>query len=56
MDLISLLVLIIVFGLIYYVLTLLPLPQPFKNIAVVVLVLILILILLGYVHIPVRRL
>lgn len=49
MDLISLLILVIVFGLLYWALTLLPLPQPFRNIALVILILIFILVLLGMV-------
>lgn len=49
MSLISLLVLIIVFGLIYWLITILPLPAPFKTIAVVVFVVICILILLSFI-------
>jgi hypothetical protein len=45
--LISLLILIIVFGLLYYIVTLLPLPQPFKNIAVILVLLIFVIILLS---------
>jgi hypothetical protein len=45
--LIYLLVLCLVFGLIYYVITLLPLPQPFKNVAVILIVLIFVLVLLS---------
>ena len=45
--LVSLIILCIVFGLIYYIVTLLPLPDPFKTIAVIAVLLIFILILLG---------
>ncbi len=49
MSLISLLIAIIVFGLIFYVVqTLLPLPQPWKNIALVVVCLIAIVVLLQF--------
>lgn len=47
MDLVSLLVLVIVVGLVYYIITLIPLPAPFKTIALVVLALIAILWLIG---------
>jgi hypothetical protein len=47
--LIDLLVLVIVVGLLFYVLSLLPLPQPWKNIATILLVLIVVLWLLGMV-------
>lgn len=47
--LISLLIAVIVIGLLFYVLSLLPLPQPWANIAKVVLVVIVIIWLLGYV-------
>lgn len=46
-TLIYLLILCITFGLIYYIVTLLPLPQPFKNVAIIIVVLIMVLILLG---------
>jgi hypothetical protein len=53
MNMINLLILLIVFcivaGLIYYLLTLLPLPQPFKNVIMIAFILILILVLLGFV-------
>lgn len=45
--LIQLLVLCLIFGIIYWVLTLLPLPEPFKMIALVIFALIVILVLLG---------
>lgn len=49
MDLlISLLVLCLVGGLIYYLITILPLPAPFKTVAFCILVLIAILYLVGY--------
>lgn len=44
--LIWIVILCIVFGLIYYILTLMPLPPPFKNIALIVLLVIFLLILL----------
>jgi hypothetical protein len=47
MSLIGLLILIIVFGLLYWCVTLLPLPAPFKQIALVVLILICIIFLLN---------
>jgi hypothetical protein len=46
--LISLLVFVLVAGLIYYLLTLLPLPDPFKKIVTVIFIIICILWLLGY--------
>jgi hypothetical protein len=47
--LIYLLILLIVFGLLYYIIMLLPLPEPFKKIAqVVVLVLFLLVVLSGF--------
>jgi len=45
--LISLVILCIVFGLIYYIVTLLPLPEPFKKIATIAVLLIFVLVLLG---------
>lgn len=45
--LIFLLVLFIVFGALYYVITLLPLPAPFATICTVLLILIFVLVLLG---------
>lgn len=47
--LISLLVTVIVIGLLYYCVTLLPLPEPFKRIAIVIFILIAIVWLLGFV-------
>ena len=46
--LISLLITVIVLGLLYYCVTLLPLPEPFKKIATVIFILIAIVWLLGY--------
>ena len=43
----SILVLVIIMGLIYWVITLLPLPEPFKQIAVVIVVIICLLYLLS---------
>jgi hypothetical protein len=45
--LVYLIVLCIVFGLLYYVVTLLPLPEPFKTIAIVLVLVVFILVLLG---------
>jgi hypothetical protein len=45
--LISILIFIIVLGLIYYLVTLLPLPAPFKQIALIVVIIIAILWLIG---------
>lgn len=54
--LIYIIVLCIIFGLIYYVVTLLPLPEPFKKIAtiatLVVFVLVLLSALLGGIPLP----
>lgn len=47
MSLVGLLVFVIVLGLLYYCVTLLPLPQPFKNIAIVIFILIAIVWLLS---------
>ena len=43
----SVLVMVIVLGLIYWIITLLPLPEPFKQIAIVIVVVICLLYLLG---------
>jgi hypothetical protein len=45
--LIYIVVLCLIFGLIYYAITLMPLPDPFKNIAMIVILLVFILVLLG---------
>jgi hypothetical protein len=47
MDLVSLLVAVVVLGLLFYVVGLLPLPAPFKTIALVIVALIAIIYLLG---------
>ena len=47
MSLFGLLIVIIVLGLIYWLLTLLPLPAPFKTVALVIFIIICILVLLG---------
>lgn len=44
--LIWIVILCIVFGLVYYIVTLLPLPQPFKNIATVAVLVIFLLVIL----------
>lgn len=49
--LISLLIAVIVIGLLFYVLSLLPIPQPWLNIARVILIVIVIIWLLSYVGI-----
>lgn len=46
-TLISLLVWVLVLGLIYYIVTLLPLPAPFRTIALVIFAIIAILLLVG---------
>lgn len=46
--LVTLIVFCIVAGLIYWLLTMLPLPDPFKTIIIVAFILILILVLLGF--------
>jgi hypothetical protein len=51
MSLISLLVIIIVLGLVYWLITMLPLPAPFKMIAIVIFIVICILVLLGMIGI-----
>lgn len=57
--LITLIVFCIVAGLVYYLLTLLPLPDPFKTIIICAFILILILVILGYffggIDLPLRR-
>jgi hypothetical protein len=50
MDLMSLFVAVIVIGLLCWLVTMLPLPEPFKQIAMVIMVLICIVWLLGGVH------
>lgn len=47
MSLVGLLVFILIVGLLYWCVTLLPLPQPFKNIALVIVILICIIFLLN---------
>ena len=47
MSLVGLLIFIIIVGLLYWCVTLLPLPQPFKNIALVIVILICIVFLLN---------
>lgn len=54
--LIWVLILCVVFGLVYYIVTLLPLPDPFRTIAVIVMLLIFLLVILssltGYMPLP----
>lgn len=45
--LINLLIILLIAGAIYYIFTLLPIPQPFKNIVLVIMGLILIIYLIG---------
>lgn len=47
-TLFSLLVMVIVFGVIYWIVTLLPLPEPFKKIAVIVVLVIFLLYMLMF--------
>jgi hypothetical protein len=49
-------VMCVVFGLLYYIVTLLPLPDPFKQIAIIAVLLIFILVLLGSLtgYVPMR--
>ena len=46
--LINVIILILVFGLLYWVITLIPLPPPFAQIAQVVLVVLLVIILISF--------
>lgn len=46
--LIDLLVAVIVMGLIYYIVTILPLPQPFKNVAIIIVLIICVIWLLSF--------
>lgn len=46
--LITLLVILLVFGVIWYAITLIPLPPPFLTIAQLILAVVLLLVLLGY--------
>jgi hypothetical protein len=46
--LISLLVAVVVISLVWYLLTLLPIPQPFRNIVTIIFILIIIIWLLGF--------
>ena len=47
MDLVSLLIYVIVGGLLWYLVSRLPIPEPFKTVAEVIIILILIVVLLG---------
>lgn len=47
--LIQLLVMVIVAGILYWIVTLLPLPEPFKTIAIVIVILIILFWILGMV-------
>lgn len=46
--LINLIILVIIAGLIYWIVTLLPIPQPFKNVAIVLVLLIFLVVLLSW--------
>jgi hypothetical protein len=50
--LIALLVTIIILGLVYWVLTLIPLPPPFRTVALIVFAIIAILVLLSFLGAP----
>lgn len=54
--LISILIILLIFGVLWYCVTLIPLPPPFLTIAQLILALVLLLVLLGYllplVHYP----
>lgn len=54
MTLVSLLIALIVIGLLIYLVSILPLPPVFKNIAYILIVLIGILVLVGYIPLGVR--
>jgi len=56
--LIYIIILCILFGLVYYIVSLLPLPDPFKNIAIIAVLLIFLLIILGALlgHVPLPHL
>jgi hypothetical protein len=47
--LITLLVLCLIFGLIWYLIGILPVPQPFKNVILIIMVIIAIIVLLSFV-------
>lgn len=55
MALTSLLILVIVIGLIFWALSQIPMPAPWRTIATVIMVIIAIAMLLGYVQVPVFR-
>jgi len=46
--LIDLIILLIVAGIIYYIITLIPLPEPFKRIVMILALLILLLVVVGW--------
>lgn len=46
--LISLLVLCLVMGVIYYIITIIPLPDPFKTVAIIIVLVIFLIVLLSY--------
>lgn len=46
--LISFLMVLVIFGVIYYIITLIPLPAPFATIAQIVMLVIFLLVLIGY--------
>jgi hypothetical protein len=51
MDLISLLIIVLVFGALFYIIGLIPMPPPFKTASLIILALIFIVYLLGGIHI-----
>lgn len=48
--LVTILVLLLVASLVYYIITILPLPAPFKNIALAILAIVAIIYLLGFIE------
>lgn len=46
--LVSLLILCLIMGLVYYVVTLMPLPEPFKTAAVIIVLVLFLIVLIGY--------
>lgn len=44
---VNLLILLLIFGLVWYIITLIPLPEPFLKVAQIVLLVLLLLVLLG---------
>ena len=53
--LISLLVTVIILGMLVWLVTMLPIPEPFRTVAIVIIILVCILWLVGYVPAPFHR-